>query len=29
MKFEESEGELRVLDQGTPPQAQATEGEGE
>ncbi|MGH7548110.1 MAG: DNA-directed RNA polymerase subunit alpha [Gemmatimonadales bacterium] len=29
MKFEEAEGELRVVDPGTPPQAQATEGEGE
>ncbi|HEU5261285.1 MAG TPA: DNA-directed RNA polymerase subunit alpha [Gemmatimonadales bacterium] len=29
MKLEEAEGELRVVDPGTPPQAQATEGEGE
>jgi len=29
MKVEEAEGELRVVDPGTPPQAQATEGEGE
>src|SRR5205814_1882778 len=29
MKVEEAEGELRVLEQGVPPQAQLTEGEGE
>ena len=29
MKVEEAEGELRVLEQGVPPQAQVTEGEGE
>ena len=29
MKIEDVEGELRIVDQGTPPQAQVTEGEGE
>jgi len=29
MKFEETEGELRITDEGMPPQAQLAEAEGE